>query len=176
MHYCMGKQNIPNPNSMYSAECQSVKISQFDGRSATHHHVPECVACFYLYTLILGHLQCVTVKHIHLSTLGWVSSCSRYILDRSAHQFLIKEAEKLGLHQSGSLLQDCSLKRTQDWLGHIFFGLFIQLTSSEVVVLWVLYSNYLLSKPWKTCFKLILSRCSVDMPAREPRDFRNHLG
>ena len=35
-------------------------------------------------------------------------------LDRNAHQFLIKEAEKLGLHQSGSLLQDCLSERTQD--------------------------------------------------------------
>ena len=41
----------PNPNSIYSAEHWSVKSSYFDGRSATHHHVPECVChCLYILT------------------------------------------------------------------------------------------------------------------------------
>ena len=55
MCYHAGRQNIPNPNSICSAEHWSVKSSQFDGRSATHRHVPECVVCCCSYTLIFPH-------------------------------------------------------------------------------------------------------------------------
>ena len=44
----------PNPDGINLAERRSVKSSHFDGRSATHCHVPECVGVVArtIYTLI----------------------------------------------------------------------------------------------------------------------------
>jgi len=48
---------------------------------------------------------------------------------------------------SRGLLWQCAQRRqhtqkTQDWLGHIFFELLSELTSSGTSILWVIYSDY----------------------------------
>ena len=70
----------PNPNSIYSAECWSVKSSQFDGRSVTPHHVPECVMCHTLSWQLQSHFckelgrECLW--HVH-TVVGFIETNAR---------------------------------------------------------------------------------------------------